>query len=264
MADERRKHDEDIKEALEKLSRRITRRVRLEQLRDQLTDLPNEPALNNAIRDYLESNQDFWAAFVEVDRFKSINDEFGYQGADLVLKKLAESLHHGCAFFTGPTAAFRAHGDEFYFLGSSAKEDQTDDDIHRALKHIGKSVAKLRVPTTRGTARCTVSIGWLRTKDLVSEPNIVTAARVLHALELAVAEAKWKRGTVVRYDVKFQTESAVQLRGDCSACRSKFVVTLKRASYKTGGKWRCPNCGAKCARPPIPQVVSGPEPSEEV
>lgn len=56
------------------MHQQIDQRVRAEQLCDQLTRLPNEPALFAAIDDPIDRDQPFWLAFIEVDRFEWIND----------------------------------------------------------------------------------------------------------------------------------------------------------------------------------------------
>jgi diguanylate cyclase (GGDEF)-like protein len=263
VEDERRKHDDEIEEAVARLKRRISRRVRLEQSRDQLTDLPNEPALTSLIHECIEGNHDFWAAFIEVDRFKWINDEHGYQGADLLLRALADQLRQACAWFAGKTMAFRAHGDEFYLLGvfDERTPESSDEKVAKALKLMSETIAALHVRTEKGIARCTVSVGWLSTKDLATDPAVVlTAGHVLRALERAVAEAKWNRGSIVRYDATLRTDETLTQRGDCPDCRSKFVLTAKRASIKADSTWFCPNCSKSLDRPPLPEIAPAPEP----
>jgi len=79
----------EIEAALEQLRGVIRRTVRAEQLVDQLTKLSNDDALNEWIQSNIEAGDDFWLAFVEVDRFKSVNDEFGYDDADVLLRRIA-------------------------------------------------------------------------------------------------------------------------------------------------------------------------------
>lgn len=102
----------------------ITERKDLErQLRhlathDHLTGLPNRRYLFNRIEDELAAYQrdqtrPFWLVFVDVDRFKSINDTYGHHVGDEVLKIIAKRL----------TTASREHdlvarlsGDEFLVM----------------------------------------------------------------------------------------------------------------------------------------------------
>ena len=82
----------EIEAALDQLRAGLRRTVRAEQLVDQLTKLNNDDALNEWILSRIEAGDDFWLAFVEVDRFKSVNDEFGYDDADELLRRIAEQL----------------------------------------------------------------------------------------------------------------------------------------------------------------------------
>ena len=63
-----------------------------EGLRDGLTDLGNDLALEEALEAAFETGRRFWLAFLEIDHFKRLNDEYGYQNADAVLVKLASIL----------------------------------------------------------------------------------------------------------------------------------------------------------------------------
>jgi GGDEF domain-containing protein len=82
----------EIEATIEQLRQVVWRTVRKEQLVDRLTKLGNDDALNEWIESQIRAG-DFWLAFVEVDRFKSINDEFSYQNADQLLLRIAHPLH---------------------------------------------------------------------------------------------------------------------------------------------------------------------------
>jgi len=99
----------EIEQALEQLRAVIRRTVRAEQLIDQLTKLANDDALNEWIQSQIEQGSAFWLAFIEVDRFKSVNDEFGYDDADELLRRVAVQLKNAAVnFFIMPATAFRA------------------------------------------------------------------------------------------------------------------------------------------------------------
>ena len=89
-----------IEAALEQLRGVIRSTVRAEQLVDQLTKLSNDDALNEWIQQQLVSAANFWLAFVEVDRFKSVNDEFGYDDADELLRQIAGQLTNAATSFS--------------------------------------------------------------------------------------------------------------------------------------------------------------------
>jgi diguanylate cyclase (GGDEF)-like protein/PAS domain S-box-containing protein len=85
--------------------------------RDTLTGLANRVMLHDrlskAIVQAKEDAQAVWVVFVDLDRFKFINDTLGHRAGDLVLKTLARRLHRSLRPFD--TAA-RLGGDEFVLI----------------------------------------------------------------------------------------------------------------------------------------------------
>ena len=250
--------DEQIKNALEGLNRLIVERVKREQRRDQLTGLPNELALNELLEQRIEQNHDLWAAFVEVDRFKSVNDRFGYQNADELLKSLARLLEEFSKSFPGsePVHVFRPHGDEFFIVGAhDGKDRHRSDALSRLLDLACAKVREMSLPVVRGpneppaNLSCTVSIGWLVSDD-VAPPR--TARAVRDCLERAVDEAKRGRDCAIRYSSALRHRQSVSLRGDCSSCQSKFTVDIPVNANRANAALHCPNCGAETSRPPAP------------
>lgn len=246
--------DQQVREVLENLSKVIDARVRYEQRRDQLTSLSNDRALDEAITASIGDSRPFWVAFVEVDKFKSVNDRFGYQNADVLLQRLAETLRLAAPAFPGGATPYRAHGDEFYLLGVPPSDDPYIlSSIGRELNQLRAEVSKLRVRVDRGEMSCTVSIGWACLND-IDKPT--TPRATLVCLERAVGEAKaLGRDRVVRYSAELVGDQHESSRGDCSACRCKFSFDVKRANNRVSQDFFCPNCGARVPR------VAAPDPS---
>lgn len=247
--------DQHIKAALEELNRLIAERVKREQRRDQLTGLPNGLALDEALATHIERGRDVWAAFIEVDKFKSINDRFGYQRADELLKELSKLLAEVSASFPGTVQVFRQHGDEFFIVGAHDGPDAHRPDALDALLALTlQKVRKLSVPVVVGAPdsppvalECTVSIGWLVLNDVASPQ---TARSILTCLERAVDEAKRTRDCAVRYTSELARRRVASLRADCAECRSKFSVDVPIHQNRDAEPLRCPNCAAEVPRPP--------------
>lgn len=253
--------DDDIREALTALERLILERVRAEQRRDQLTSLPNGAALNAGINERLlakGSVAPFWIAFVEVDRFKSINDKFGYEHADALLRKIASALEMCRTWFGEASAvAFRAHGDEFYLMGSVPTGGA--ELVAEGLDGVRDAVARiaLMVEKRADLMKCTVSVGWLLNDDV---GELQTDRTIMAALETAAGEAKRTRNAVVRYSRALQKDDSINLRADCSACETKFSLDVRRSSNKEDETLFCPNCGAHVTRGPTPSLAPAAKP----
>lgn len=246
MADEQKLVDV----ALESLRQAIGHTIRAEQLRDRLTGLANDEALSEWIEDKIDGGSPFWIAFVEVDRFKSINDKYGYDDADLLLKKIAGQLEAGARdFFPDGAVPMRAHGDEFFIVGGMDQKVTSEAQIAEALDRIRANIATIRLlcKDKPEPMSCTVSVGWLLSTDLL-EGGL--KQRVIRGkLEAAVAEAKQVRNTTLRFSTRMTIARTVDGRADCSACGAKFNVTIKEGSLRSGDL-RCPNCGTGVPRPP--------------
>jgi diguanylate cyclase (GGDEF)-like protein len=255
--------DEPIRAALADLNRLIIERVRREQRRDQLTGLSNDLALDEFLEQHLERGIDIWAAFIEVDKFKSINDQFGYQNADELLKSLGRLLKDFSRGFPGAvdaTQVFRPHGDEFFVVGAhdSLNPHRTDvlsSLLDLACTKVGALSLVVHTPSTAqapGRLSCTVSIGWLVSGDV---PPPLTARAVRDCLERAVDEAKRTRNCAVRYSSALRHRRSVSLRADCGSCRSKFTVDIPIDANRAGAALHCPNCSEAAAHPPAPDEV---------
>jgi diguanylate cyclase (GGDEF)-like protein len=240
---------DDIQAALDQLKGLIVGRVRAEQLRDQLTGLPNLAALQETIRTRLAPKAPpFWIAFVEVDRFKTINDRFGYANADALLKRIADQLDLARSWFLGGASAYRAHGDEFYLMGDLSGTDGAG--VAEGLETVRNAVKAINLAVeTGGAMTCTVSTGWLVSTD-IKGPQ--TDRIIMAALELAVGEAKWKRNCNVRYSDALSRANVITLRSECVGCLTKFSLDLKRDANVPDKKLACPNCGGAVERPPAP------------
>ncbi|MEC1524814.1 EAL domain-containing protein [Neobacillus niacini] len=109
---------------------------------DQLTDLPNRyllrEKLNETITDSKQNNFNFALVFLDLDRFKAINDTMGHEVGDQVLMEIAERLK---ACVNDKDIISRYGGDEFSILLPDSEEQ-------RASKVAQQIIAKLSYPLT--------------------------------------------------------------------------------------------------------------------
>lgn len=159
----------------ERLEREVERRTaqleesnrRLNQLAltDPLTGLPNRRQLDDFgelhHRLMNEVGGDLFVAILDLDHFKSINDRYGHEVGDEVLKTTAQTLtdlsvppNEGSNLLAG-----RLGGEEFALVGYELSEVE----FGQLLETIRRSVSNLRFQRLPGV-QLTVSIGWTRAK----------------------------------------------------------------------------------------------------
>ncbi|MFV1852753.1 MAG: GGDEF domain-containing protein [Porticoccaceae bacterium] len=140
-----------LRDDLEKLKR--------EALTDGLTGIANRKAFDEKLRDAamatMESGQDLSVLLIDADFFKQINDLYGHQAGDQVIRVLAQTLQQNVK---GRDTTARYGGEEFAIILPTTK---LDDAIHVA-ENIRQSVEGLYVVSeNRGEdiGKITVSIG---------------------------------------------------------------------------------------------------------
>jgi diguanylate cyclase (GGDEF)-like protein len=248
--------DEKVGEALKQVRTLIEEIVRHEQLWDKLTGLPNDAALSAEIEGHLGSERQFWCAFVEIDHFKRLNDVFGYQQADAMLKKVGDHLQLACAYFPDGARPFRAHGDEFFLVGTLS-ERETDVVIAQNLERLRSSIegVRLRAGTGNAVMQCTVCIGWASTRTLTGAD--LTARGIRIVVENAVSYAKRSgRNRVVSFSEDTRKSELRTIRDNCGRCTVAFTVDLLATEHRSDPLF-CPNCGERVARPSV-ERASGP------
>ena len=144
------------------VARDITDRKRAEEtiafqaFHDLLTELPNRTLFTDrlqlAVTQAKRRNQRIGVMFLDIDRFKLINDTYGHQEGDVLLKEFAQRVR-GC-LRSGDTLA-RQGGDEFTVL---LPDINTPDDVFVIAKKI---MSELRRPFSVGARDfvATASIG---------------------------------------------------------------------------------------------------------
>jgi len=235
-----------VEKALDDLREAVAGRVRAEQLRDALTNLGNEAALTGWLAEAVEKGIPFWIAFIEVDRFKTVNQRFGYQDANELLKAIAQRLE-GVRLQISGVVPFRAHGDEFYLV--APMQDVTDSHVAGVLEDLRNGISLCRIPVrNKGDMQCTVSIGWVTSARAQQGTQELTATSVLSYAEIAVAVAKHERNRVVEFTPDMEQTSFSEARPDCSKCHTSFSMMVPQEERRTG-PLHCPNCGQDIDRP---------------
>lgn len=92
---------------------------RYKELREvsPLTGLPGNSRVRREIADRVRSGVDYAVGYIDIDRFKSVNDRYGLIRGDAFINALARSLHRA-VISVGLPAAFLGHigGDDFIIV----------------------------------------------------------------------------------------------------------------------------------------------------
>lgn len=149
-------------------------------LHDALTGLPNHLHFDRELDAILsKGKQDRCAILcVDLDRFKSVNDTYGHQAGDTVLKVVANRIASAVA---DKGLAARVGGDEFIIL---LEEDLDRDSVLKLSDRIIKDVSK-DVSFDGGVSNVGASIGVAWWPD-----DALTAKTVIRSADEALYRAK--------------------------------------------------------------------------
>lgn len=130
--------------ALER-ERHAQERIRHQAYHDPLTGLPNRLFFHEQLQDMLERSRGnerrLALLFIDIDRFKSVNDTLGHEMGDMLLKEVADRLRQSVR--NGDIVA-RLGGDEFLALVSDVVSLEGAETVARRI------LASLRQPFVLG------------------------------------------------------------------------------------------------------------------
>lgn len=146
--------------------------VSIDSYRDELTRLPNRRYFRNILLEL--KNTDNYIFIIDIDSFKNINDKYGHDMGDEVLRafgNLLSSLHDG------NVTAFRIGGEEFAVIMTLPSQQD-------ASVLAEKILSRTREVMIRNKIRFTVSIGVGQKKE------DETVGNLLKRVDIALYEAK--------------------------------------------------------------------------
>ncbi|MEN8240733.1 MAG: diguanylate cyclase [Chloroflexota bacterium] len=123
---------------------------------DPLTEIANRRYLELALHDrfyrFEEYQEKFGVMFVDMDKLKKINDQFGHAVGDCALKFIAETLK---STFRRDDVVGRWGGDEFLVILNDVDKDQ----LKKIKKKIEKIIAGTQLPEACGGGMVSISVG---------------------------------------------------------------------------------------------------------
>ena len=218
----------------------VTRRLAEE---DDLTGLMNRRAFMDSLNAFCATDSPYVVAFLDLDRFKPLNDQFGHAAGDAVLRELSNRLQQ----LAGVRAAARLGGDELAVALdpslSGAELDQTIANLHagltRKVEWDGKSLS------------VGVSIGYAtNVRDAQSLPTLLKAADTAmrrakaHHSGWASFSAELDGAALDMHSPEIEFRSALT-RGDLRAAVQPIAdaATLEIVGYEILSRWT--QCGLR-------------------
>lgn len=179
---------DQAREALAELNLRALQEARhfaVQAQRDALTSLYNRTQLNNVLGTQFEFSrkmcQPLTIIFIDIDKFKSINDSYGHHAGDAVLISVAGKIQGATR---DSDTLVRFGGDEFVVLLSNTGEEIAAKIAERIRSLVGDQ------PHSIGEGQhinVTVSVGWA---TLSANSNIASAKELLEAADRSLYVAK--------------------------------------------------------------------------
>lgn len=154
---------------------------------DPLTGLKNRRSFLTRVDELQAAEKPYCVLFVDLDRFKPINDQYGHSIGDQVLREIGRRLQQASQAY----CVARFGGDEFALL-LRYKGDLLE--IRSAIDTIYESISA-DIQTDVGALYVGVSIGYA-----IAQLDGKTPKELLHAADTAMRRAKSERGGVTHYD----------------------------------------------------------------
>lgn len=155
--------------------------------RDTLTGLGNRKAFNEQLQHAVVHSHQVALLYIDLDRFKQVNDRFGHAVGDALLSTVGERLRSS---LRQPDQAFRLGGDEFAVLLENAEPEQAEALGSRLLTvlaspyHLGGQLIDFVTPSI-GIAFYPLDAG--------------DADALTRAADIAMYQAKQERNRCYRY-----------------------------------------------------------------
>ncbi|MEU3454381.1 response regulator [Micromonospora sp. NPDC006766] len=167
----------DTAELIARVSSTLRRNKEFREV-SPLTGLPGNSRIRREINDRVRAGTDYAVGYIDIDRFKSVNDRYGFVRGDEFISALARSLHRAVVSI-GLPPAFLGHvgGDDFVIV---CTPEQVRPLTFRAVEDFEKAADALYDPVDRER-------GFVELKD--RRGNIRRAALVTLSIGVSLSDA---------------------------------------------------------------------------
>jgi diguanylate cyclase (GGDEF)-like protein/PAS domain S-box-containing protein len=178
-------------------------------LYDPLTKLPNRLLYLDRVKQALMASKRYQSyvalLFIDLDKFKPINDNYGHLIGDLLLTKIAARLQK--CLRKGHDTVARLGGDEFVIILGNLNSDKTTAtlEVEKIANKIIKSIRsplKITLPSTAKdqaiSLKCSASIGICLFQNIPESPEI-TPEYLINSADKAMYVAKKMGGNQIHF-----------------------------------------------------------------
>ncbi len=172
---------------------------------DELTGLPNRNQIIDSIREHIEkkkndSRHNFAVLFLDLNRFKTINDSLGHATGDLLIKHVARRLKE---ILTSTQMVGRFSGDEFAILITQFS------DAREVTELASKVARRLAEPFRLGDRRVFTSVG---VGIAFGNRDYIEPLEILRDSDIAMYYAKENHKNFVIFDQKMHARAVTLLQ----------------------------------------------------
>jgi diguanylate cyclase (GGDEF)-like protein len=184
----------DNTELLARVSSTLRRNKEFREV-SPLTGLPGNARVRREIADRMKAGGEYSVGYIDIDRFKSVNDVYGFDRGDEFITALASSLHRAVAG-VNPPQVFLGHigGDDFVFI---CTPDQVLPLTQRAVTDFEQAADRLYDPAD-------AERGYIEVPDRRGNKN--RAALVTLSIGVAQATVQGRRFTDPRVVIAVASE----------------------------------------------------------
>ena len=203
-----------VEELIARVERLLTRAAE-ELSASPLTRLPGSPTLQAAVQERIMSQREFAMLYMDIDRFKSFNDAYGFEKGDRLLKRFGEILAESVAECdNGDGMAAHIGGDDF---AAVCPADRASELAHRLACAFDREAQGFYSPADRER-------GYVETLD--RQRNVVRNSFVTLRIGVATTAARPMSCYAQAAEIASELKNMLKAKG---GTLSRFAVDRRTA-----------------------------------
>lgn len=126
---------------------------------DELTGIANRRMFNMIMKEKFDDGLPFYMAIIDIDKFKNINDTYGHDAGDIVIREVSSEIKRN---MNDGDSLYRIGGDEFSLLCASTQDAALTESY---LLMIKDKIKDMSLPMKNGLIKTSISIGFTKRID---------------------------------------------------------------------------------------------------